>query len=817
MKQLNSEYWLQQASAFRSFLLNLWNKSRWRTRIAVFSLLPVATIYYFILPDPLFNDPVCTVIEDYQGVLLGAHIADDGQWRFPQNAHVPEKFRQAIIHFEDKRFDQHPGVDIRALGRAFWQNVKSGKVISGGSTLTMQVVRLSRRDKARTVWEKAVEILLATRIELAYTKEEILSLYASHAPFGGNVVGLDAAAWRYFRRKANQLSWAETCLLAVLPNSPALIHPGRNRDKLLQKRNRLLKKLYQENIIDKESYQLALDETIPDEPAAFPQDAPHLLMRIKKEHQPKHKVQTTIDASLQRQCNRILSQHYRYLSANEIHNAAALIVEVESGKVLAYAGNIIQENDSLHGSQVDVITASRSTGSILKPLLYAAMLTSGDLLPQNLIFDIPTQIAGYAPENYNQTYDGAVSAQRALARSLNVPAVRMLQKFGVPRFHHLLQQLSLSSVTQPPDHYGLTLILGGCEGKLWDLVGIYASMARALNHYSQYNSRYDEHDYHKPVFLAQDSLRHQPSFLDNEGLFSASALWFTFEAMVDVERPNEENQWQRFSSSRRIAWKTGTSFGFRDAWAIGLTPKYVVGIWVGNADGEGRPDLVGIRAAAPILFDLFDLLPTDNSWFSTPYDDMIQGNICCHSGFLASQNCACQDSLWIPATGQRSPSCPFCQIIHLDQSEEYRVHSDCETPANMTHRSWFVLPPAVEWYYKSTSSTYRPLPPYREDCQKSVTNQTAMMEVIYPHNLSQIYVPVELGGKVGKAVFEVAHRKPNTIIYWHIDQELVGKTHHFHHIEVNPKAGKHTLTLVDENGEYLTRDFEVISSNNNNP
>lgn len=789
--------------------------SRRKKIITIVGLLFIL-FFYQILPRQLFNDPLSTVLVDRNQRLLGVRIAADGQWRFPASDTIPEKYKTAVIQFEDNRFYYHWGFDIISLTRAFVQNIKARKIISGGSTIPMQVIRISRKNQSRTIAEKLWEILLAIRLEFSFHKKDIFALYANNAPFGGNIVGIEAAAWRYFGRSASELSWAESCLLAVLPNSPALIHPGKNRILLTNKRNTLLHKLYLKKIIDKETYSLALDEPIPDKPRPMPVFAPHLLLRVEKDFATKNQklnqiVKTTIDVDLQQRISQIVNNYSEIYSGNQINNAAALVIDVATGNAIAYVGNSGNIDDKKHGCQVDVIMADRSTGSVLKPLLYAGMLTSGEILPNALVPDIPTQIGGYAPENYNLGYDGAVPAHRALARSLNVPAVKMLQSFGVDRFHFLLKKLGMTSITKPPNHYGLSLILGGCEGKLWDLCSIYASMARTLNNYDKLDFKYNKSDFRMANYLTKTEIP-KPEISDKDYTLSASAIWFTFKAMLDVERPDDENQWQSFGSSQRIAWKTGTSFGFRDAWAIGITPRYVVGVWIGNADGEGRPELVGVKAAAPVLFEIFGSLPKSSQWFAQPFEDMIKTTVCRESGYLASENCEHVDTVYIPQNGTRFQVCPFHKIIHLDKTGKFRVNSDCESTSNMQHVKWFILPPAMEWFFKSKNAFYKTLPPYRADCLgDNLQSKHNAMQIIYPDDFHQIYVPKELDGSPGAAIFEVAHRNPNTIIFWHIDQEYIGQTQQFHKMGLHPSFGKHVLTLVDENGEKLTVPFEVIS------
>lgn len=773
----------------------------------------IIILFWNCLPKPLFREKASTVVVDRNGQLLGALVANDGQWRFPYNRDISVKFRKAIVHFEDKRFYHHPGVDVLAIGRAFLKNIRSHKIKSGGSTLSMQVIRLSRSGKPRTFWNKTIEMIMAVRLEFSYSKEEILALYASHAPYGGNVVGLDAAAWRYFGKGQDQLSWGETATLAVLPNSPSLVHPGKNLLMLKRKRDRLLDKLRAAGEIDEITCISAKAEPLPDKPLALPQYAPHLLTRVFNENVKNKKAdgmvaKTTIDKTLQIEVENILERHHRTLKTNGINNAAALVADVETGDVLAYIGNIYDPQEPEFQGDVDVITAPRSTGSILKPFLFASMLSEGDILTTTLVPDIPTQIAGYTPLNFSKEFDGAVSAKRALERSLNIPAVRMLRSYGTEKFNYQLKKIGMTTLVHPADHYGLSIILGGAEGSMWDIAGMYASMARTLVHFGPYKARYDKNDFHPLHYhLSKEKKSLRPASFDNSSVLSAASIWSTFNAMEEVSRPDMESSWREFTSSQRVAWKTGTSFGFRDAWAVGCTPRYVVIVWAGNADGEGRPGLIGVSAAAPIMFDIFKLLKS-SAWFDQPYEEMQQVDICRQSGHRALDICEDRDTMWIPIAGLKTPPCPYHQIVHLDMSGRYRVSSECESPSRMTHQSWFVLPPGQEWYYKSRNPQYRVLPPYRSDC--SPTNKNAAMEFIYPKHSTKIYVPIELNGETGKTVFEVAHRSGDAVIYWHLDEDYLGSTKGTHQMALSPEPGKHIITLVDQQGERLELLFEVL-------
>ncbi len=694
------------------FRRHVWRHPRRRIVFLISSL--AILVYACCLPAHLFDTPFSTVIEDREGHLLGARIAADGQWRFPEPDSLPEKYIRALLTFEDKRFFYHPGVDPLAFTRAMFQNLRRQRVISGGSTLSMQVVRLSRNGKPRSIREKIIEIILATRLELRFSKQRILRLYAAHAPYGGNVVGIEAASWRYFGKPPHYLSWAEAALLAILPNSPGLIHPGRNRQALLNKRNTLLKKLCRENKIDALTLDLALSEPLPEAPLPLPNLAPHLLQRAVSKA-PGKRTLTSLESPLQIRALEVADRHHSTLRFNGIHNLAALIVHVPTGKVLTYIGNA-PEAGSAHGEQVDVVTAPRSTGSILKPFLYALALQEGLILPGSFLPDIPMNINGYHPENFQQDYDGLVPADIALSRSLNIPFVHLLRQYGVGRFHYQLRKLGLSTISRSPDHYGLTLVLGGAEATLWDLAGVYASMARILNTFNQQNSRYLQGDQRSISFLKsfEEDISFPGQPIRTAPLFDAGVLWHTFQAMQEVNRPETEGEWQYFSSSRRIAWKTGTSFGFRDAWAIGLTPEYVVATWVGNADGEGRPDLVGTKVAAPLMFELFGLLPS-GTWFPTPFDELIRGPVCSESGWPAGRYCPA-DTLLLQKKSIQAPACRYHQFVHLNPEKSFQVHANCYPQADIRHESWLVLPALEEFYFRKKHPDYRPLPPFHPDC-----------------------------------------------------------------------------------------------------
>jgi len=771
-------------------------------------LLVGGVTFWLSLPKQLFDEPVSYVLVARDGTLLGARIASDGQWRFPERATVPEKYRRALILFEDKRFEKHPGVDALAIARAAKLNLQNGRVVSGGSTITMQLARLSRASRGgadqRSLSAKLIEAALALRLEMAYGKDQILALYAAHAPFGGNVVGLDAAAWRYFGRDAGALSWAEASTLAVLPNEPALVHLARNRERLRAKRDALLRRLCATGAMSELDLQLALSEPLTAEPHDLPDLAPHLLDTLRAEDPRVHRIATTLDARLQAEAVHLVREHSAQLARQQVYNAAALIVDNQTFEVLAYVGNgdipdLLAKGDAPRGYAVDIVRRPRSTGSILKPMLFAAMLEDGALTPGMLLPDVPTHYDGFSPENFDRQYRGAVRADEALAHSLNEPAVRMLQSYGVARFADVLRDAGMSTLTRPADDYGLTLILGGAEGSLWDITALYAG----LNGIARAGPADPT-----PRFHPLTARLGAPARALGPTPIGPGAAWLTLDTLLEVPRPGEEGHWKNFASSRSIAWKTGTSWGLRDGWAVGTTRRHTVGVWVGNASGEGRPGLTGSTMAAPLMFALFNTLPA-SAWLDRPSWALRQIEVCANDGYLATENCE-SERTWVPAGSRFETLSPHNLRVHLDPRLQ-RVDGGCESPGRMTHANWFVLPAAEEYYYRRAHAEYRPLPPLRADCRANGGAARALA-MLYPDADAHVIIPRELDGNRGRTVFEAVSRRREATLYWHLDGRYLGETHTFHQQALDIEPGKHILTIVDDEGERIARNFTVLAT-----
>ncbi len=817
MLRLRNPYLLQGLrSKFRSGNHNIHNNhsshknyNMIRALLLVICVILLA-LQFSPLPSSLTYTPYAKLLLARDGSLLGAGIAADQQWRFTPVESLPDKYKKSLLLFEDQHFYRHPGINPFAIARALQGNLQAGKVTSGGSTISMQLARLLRQAEhqqqnkklpARSIASKLLEAGSAFQLEWRFSKEELLIHYASHAPFGGNIVGLRAAAWRYFGRAPEHLSWAESALLAVLPNSPALIHPGRQRDLLQQKRDRLLRRMHAEKYFSDLDLQLALIEPLPERPQSLPQLAPHLLATLKKQQSEQHLFHSSIDPFIQRIAAQIAERHSLRLANEGVNNIALLLIDHERMETLAYVGNQAWQKQQRYAPDLDLIQRPRSTGSILKPLLYGLMLQEGELAPTSLIPDIPTQFGGYSPKNYDRSFRGAVPAQFALAHSLNIPSVRMLRDYGIGKFQEKLQAMGMTTLFRPADDYGLTLILGGAEGTLWDLTGIYARVAAS--------ARDGNINQPAPTLLLQKDLQRQKT-LSIKPVMQQGAAWLTLQALIDVARPGNDNYWRDFSGSQTIAWKTGTSYGLRDAWAIGSNGRYTLGVWVGNAGGEPASFISGQSSAAPILFDVFDALPSVN-WFAKPAHALKTISVCKDDGYLTGGQCDAVD-MQIPITSHFDKVTKTHRRIHLDSNEQFRVHSRCETVSNMQARDWFVLPPTQEFYWRQHHSEYKALPPWRSDCLSELlqVDEDQPIELVYPNEESRIYIPMDLDGKRSRVILKAVHRNPAAHLYWHLDDEFLGETKIFHEREAALEPGLHRLLIVDKQGYKLERRFRVI-------
>lgn len=759
---------------------------------------------WICVPRPLFTPQYSYALYDKSDQLMGAKISRDGQWRFAIADELPKEYIEALVQFEDKRFFYHFGIDPLAIISAIKYNLThTGK--RGGSTISMQIMRMAYGNQARTKYQKIKEVLGAVWLETRYSKQELLKIYASHAPFGGNVVGIEAATWRYFGKSMTNMSWSEAALLAVLPNSPSIIRPGKNNKALLNKRNKLLENLSKKDIIDEFTLELSKLESLPEEPHPLPNSAPHFLQKCINDRN-GFKVQSTIDQNIQGLAEEVLQARISEYEANGIYNGAILIMDTESSKVLAYVGNTEGSN---HENANDMVMALRSSGSILKPFLFISALHEGLITHRQLMPDFPMSIDGFNPKNFDQMYRGAVPINEAMKASLNIPFVALLQQYGIPKFLNKLKQLNITTLNKGADHYGLSVILGGGEVNLWEACNAYAQIGKSLLDYEsekKYANKYGYPIYKKTTLAKEkDHLKKEPL------IFDAGSIYMTLEELSQLQRPNEEGNWTIFDSHRKIAWKTGTSFGLRDAWAIGVNPDYTIAVWIGNSDGEGRPGLIGGIKAAPLLFDLVNRLPHKKPWFQAPLSNMKYTSLCRKSGLPANPNCPTDTSITNINYDHVLP-CTHHKSILVDGSSGNQILKECEHQyTNIESKIIFTLPSTQAVYYRRYNADYVTPPEMDASCQgQTGMNIKDRMSIIYPYPNSKIYLPRDLNEQKKGSVFSVAHSRPNAVVYWHIDDQFLGSTTDFHSHLVNLKAGSHILTVSDQFGNQVSTRFEVL-------
>ena len=766
--------------------------SRGRAKMGMFLvllLLPVVLYVSIPLPDPLFEPDYSTVVLDQRGRILRMFLNGDEQWCFPHrpNADVPPALEQAVLFFEDRRSYRHPGVDPLALLRAVYQNVRSGAVVSGASTLTMQVARMASPGR-RTYLNKALEMLQALKIERHYDKKQILNVYLDHAPYGGNIVGYRAAAQRYFGKSPERLTWAEAATLAVLPNAPGLISPLADPEALRFKRNRLLNRLRNEGVIDAETFGLARLERVPDGARPLPMDAPHLARRLASRHGNTY-IRTTLHREIQRKSAALVNRHAAFLRRLGIRNGAALVADTRTGKVRAYVGSQ-GFFDNRNQGQVDGVAAARSSGSLLKPFLYALSIDQGHLLPQTRLRDLPTHYGAFSPGNADGTFAGLVAAKEALVRSLNVPAVRLLDAYGMDLFYRFLKSAGLTTLIRSTGDYGLPMILGGVEVSLWDMTHCYRALA-------------DGGRFSPLRVLAGTPAPEGPA------LISPGACYLTLNMLRDLKRPGVEYYWHQYQNQWPIAWKTGTSYGKRDAWAIGVSPEWTVAVWVGNFGGRGNANLTGASSAAPLLFDLFNILPKqrEHAWIEAPVSDLRQLKLCADTGFRAGPHCERQVSVEAPLHMRPLRTCPYHRTFQVTLDGGHRVCSLCWETGDRRPVSRLVFPADVAQHLRERGPVPGMVPPHKPDCRAGSGSDP--MKIVYPHQNARLWLPRDFGGARQKIAMRVAHREKNRVLYWYLDDRYLGSSRGRHVKAAELGRGWHTLNVVDETGNRDKKRFFV--------
>ncbi|MFP4430360.1 MAG: penicillin-binding protein 1C [Spirochaetaceae bacterium] len=776
-----------------------------------FWLLTAGALRLVPVPDPLFSGGYGTVVTDRRGEVLRVFLSPDEQWQLPPGSEIPENLKAAVLHFEDREFYRHTGVRLPSILRALRQNLSAGRRVSGGSTLTMQLARIAD-PKPRTVASKILELFQAWRIEGRYSKDDILALYLDHAPYGGNIRGVAAASMLYYGKAPESLTWGEAATLAVLPNAPSLVSPLSDGEALRQKRNRLLGSLHRSGYFDPRTLESALREPLPQGTVDLPFRAPHfsrmIATRTGRPAGGTGVITSSLDLELQQTLERLAGFHNRLLRRQGVTNLSVLVVDNPTGEVRGYIGSA-DFFDGEHAGQVDGVWAPRSTGSILKPFLYALAIDDGLLLPGSLLEDIPVNFGGFSPENIDRRYRGLVPMEEALTASLNVPAALTLSQVGLERFYFLLENGGLSTLFRPPGDYGLPLVLGGAEASPWDVARLYRGLATGDFSDLSVELRGAAGPQEAGTFGGGTPVSARgPVGAQTPGStrspISPGARHLILETLKDVQRPGAEALWGRFQDGFPVAWKTGTSYGRRDAWAVGLTPEWTVVVWAGDFAGRPNPDLRSTSAAAPLLFDILNTLRQgrEPTWFSPPPGAFDHLEVCAETGYRATVACEETRYALVPRGARPLRRCPYHERIYVSSNTNRRVDSRCWSPGEYEAKNVLVVPPAAAAYLP----TVPPVPPWEAACGAAGDEAVA---ITYPNDNARLYLPRRIDGASQGITLRASHREAGTRIFWYLDEVLVGETERHHNILARLEPGDHVLTVVDAGGHRDSVRFRV--------
>jgi penicillin-binding protein 1C len=717
-------------------------------------------------------------VYDAEGRVLAAYLSADEKWRFHAVA-VPTALKKAIVHKEDKRFYFHPGVDALAALRAAAMNLVTGKRTSGASTITMQVVRLLYPGP-RTYAGKLFEAFYALRLEYRLTKEQILGLYFDLLPYGGNIEGVEAAARFYFQKETTALSPAQLTVLCVLPNRPNGLRPDRRGEELMRARNRWLDKFKSAGIWSDETVERAKIEPLSARRRPLQILAPHFCRKAVSEAHDAKRITTTLVASLQARAQECIKSHVRRLKYYRIGNAAAVVVENRSRAIRAYVGSA-DFDDAAADGQVDGAAAVRSPGSALKPLIYALAMERG-LTPKRMLLDAPANFGGFRPENYDRRYRGPVSAEEALAQSLNIPAVELLEQIGMRAFTETLIAAGFEQIGKDAPKLGLAAALGGCGVRLTEMAGLYAAIAdggrwRPLRGYS--------HD-----------LAAAPTTL-----FSESTAQIIGEILRRRDRPDLPAAFTEAADAPQISWKTGTSYGRRDAWACGFSAKYTIAVWTGNFNGDPSPYLTGADVAVPILFDLFSLVePRHTSTHPRPIA-VPRREVCSHTGLPPGPFCASTVmDVYVKPT---APVCEHRKEFWVSQDGKVSYCPECKPESGAVKRIYENWPAAWAAYFEREKLKKNFPPPHFSACPKQGDSQT---RIVFPTHGASIF----LMGKKQKFRAQAYPDARSHTVHWFLNDVYVGASSGGESPEISPdNAGKHKLTVRDDLGGKHSVTFDV--------
>jgi len=674
----------------------------------------------FPLPPAPRYSPIVLAAD---GSVLHAYLNPTQKWRMKTElAEITPALQQAIINKEDRYFRYHFGVNPLAILQAAGRNLFRTGRTTGASTITMQVARLLE-PKERTFANKLLEMLRATQLEAHYSKAEILQLYLNLVPYGGNIEGVKSAALLYFQQPPDYLSLAQTVTLAIIPNQPRVLVLGKNNALILAERNRWLRQFERQGLFPNQDIADALAEPLDVQRHAAPNLAPHLARRLVTQFPGRAIIHSTLRRGPQAKAEDLTRNYVRRLRGLGISQAAVLVVNNRTRAVEAYVGSA-DFGDAASAGQVDGVRAVRSPGSTLKPFLYALALDRGLVTPKLKLPDVPTNFSGFRPENFDKSCAGEVTVERALTYSLNIPAVRVLAEVGVPAFTDKLRAAGFRSVARAAPQLGLSTILGGCGASLQELTGLYAALANG-GRYAPLTLALNE----KSRVRSEESKSEQPSrtraqaqnssfFIPHSSLISSAAAFLITDILAQRARPDLPMGYESSRHLPKIAWKTGTSYGRRDAWSIGYNRDYTIGVWVGNFSGQGSPALTGADVASPLLFDLFNALAynSPNRW-ATPPASLDFRLVCAETGLVPGAHCPNQlIDYYLPGTSS-ARRCEHQQetLVSADGAVAY-----CRAcvPAAGFRRQLFANPlPEVLAFRETQGLPATRLPPHNPACR----------------------------------------------------------------------------------------------------
>ncbi len=755
--------------------------------IALVLLTVIADRLLFPLPKHKLTRAHSYFIYDREDRLLGCYASQDYFWRKPVKLEeISPELIETVLEVEDRRFYYHPGFDPIAIIGATIDNLKAGEIKRGGSTINMQIARMME-PRQRTFGAKLIEIFRALQLEFHYSKDELLEIYFNLVPYGGNLEGVGAASHFYFGKDADNLTSSEAAILTAIPSSPNNYRPDINPEKCIKRRNAILHLLHSHGKIESNELKYALQEEIPDGRIDRPQMAPHLCQTLISDYKSKSELKTTIDLEYQQTCERISGSYLPSLKSRNINNLSIVVLDNAGGKLLAMIGSG-DFNDIENEGQINGALARRSPGSTLKPFVYALAFQMGMVTPAYMLADIPVNYDGYSPVNYDETYHGLVTVREALIRSLNVPVVNLVAEMGPEEFYDFLLEGGITSFDHEYHHYGLPLVLGAAEVRLLELSNLYSTLARE--------------GYYRPVkMLADDTSTHFKQIL------SAEACFLVTNILSNLTRPVLSRVWDETSERPTIAWKTGTSYGHKDAWAIGYNPQFTVGVWCGNFDAEGSPYLVGAEAAAPIMFAVFDELTRGREfhWFEKP-SGIASRRVCARSGRPATQySPSIREDHYIRGVSNNRP-CDIFRPILVDRQSGYRLSRLCASGRDIDTVVIEQWPSRIaDWLMMR--GQIDPIPELAPFCMEVVENYEPVIVSPEADAVFEIRAGVPL--EFQKILFEASSSADSDTLHWFLNDQLYASCALENKIFYTPQKGYHTLMCVDEYGRSSTIRFRI--------